>query len=241
MSRNLQTSIKQGKSNPNKGLYVQYGCGFSVPYGWLNFDSSPTLRFERLPIIGALYTRNRQRFPDAVRYGDVVGGLPVPSSSCAGVYASHVLEHLALDDFYKALDETMRILRPGGVFRLVVPDLEQLARCYIAAIEQQASNASHLLMRRAHLGMETRNRGIAGILRDLLGNSKHLWMWDYLSLHAALQQHGFTDVRRAEFNDSYEPMFKFVEDAGRFEWACAVEARRPSALGAATLSTVAGS
>jgi hypothetical protein len=33
-------------------VYVQYGCGFSVGKDWLNFDSSPTLRVERLPIIG---------------------------------------------------------------------------------------------------------------------------------------------------------------------------------------------
>ena len=48
------------------GLYVQYGCGLSAPAGWMNFDASPTLRFERSPI-GFLYTRNRERFPRNVR------------------------------------------------------------------------------------------------------------------------------------------------------------------------------
>ena len=42
--------------------YVQYGCGFSAPEQWLNFDASPTLRFERLPIIGSLYTKNKSDF-----------------------------------------------------------------------------------------------------------------------------------------------------------------------------------
>jgi hypothetical protein len=34
--------------------------------------------------------------------------------SCRGVYASHVLEHLALDEFHRAIENTMRILEKGG-------------------------------------------------------------------------------------------------------------------------------
>lgn len=211
-------------------LYVQFGCGFSAPEGWLNFDASPTLRFERLPLIGSLYTRNRQRFPASVRYGDVVAGLPVPSGSCAGVYASHVLEHLALDDFHAALDETFRLLRPNGVFRLIVPDMEQLARDYIERLDRQDPTASDALMRGAYLGVQRRPRGLGGLFREMVGNSKHLWMWDYRSLTAALKHHGFSEIRRARFNDSDDSAFKAVEDAGRFQAACAVEARRPSEL-----------
>ena len=38
--------------------YVQYGCGFSTCNGWRNFDASWTLRFERIPVIGRIYTKN---------------------------------------------------------------------------------------------------------------------------------------------------------------------------------------
>ncbi|HEX6859864.1 MAG TPA: hypothetical protein VF138_06660, partial [Caulobacteraceae bacterium] len=58
-------------------LYVQYGCGLSAPDGWLNFDASPTLRLQRLPLVGRLLTRGRVRFPEAVRYGDITRGLPL--------------------------------------------------------------------------------------------------------------------------------------------------------------------
>src|SRR5687767_6441655 len=110
------------------GLYVQFGCGLSAPDGWLNFDSSPTLRAQRLPLIGSAIARaSDTRFPEAVRYGDIVTGLPVADGSCKGVYASHVLEHLALEDMRTALRNTWKILEPGGVFRLVVPDLELMA------------------------------------------------------------------------------------------------------------------
>src|SRR5438128_2093436 len=93
----------------SKAQYVQYGCGFQKAEGWLNFDASPTLRFEKIPTFGRLYTRNSRRFPPEVRYGDVVKGLPVESNTCLGVYASHVLEHLSLADMRLALKETLRI------------------------------------------------------------------------------------------------------------------------------------
>ena len=113
-------------------LYVQYGCGCSAPGGWRNFDASPTLRFERLPLIGRLYTKNKSRFPANVAYGDIVKGLPIAPGSCDGVYCSHVLEHLSLDGFRTALRNTHGLLRPGGVFRLVVPDLEYYAKRYLS-------------------------------------------------------------------------------------------------------------
>lgn len=136
-----------------RGLYVQYGCGFCAPRGWKNLDASPTLRFEKLPILGRLYTKNKTRFPKNVEYGDIVKGLPIPAGCCSGIYASHVLEHLALDDFRIALKNTRILLRPGGVFRFVVPNLETLALAYINSDE---ATAAEQFMRAVSLGSTTR-------------------------------------------------------------------------------------
>jgi hypothetical protein len=35
-------------------LYVQYGAGNEAVQGWLNFDASPTLRIQKMPLIGRL-------------------------------------------------------------------------------------------------------------------------------------------------------------------------------------------
>ena len=196
-----------------KGQYIHYGCGMSAPQEWLNFDCSPTLRFERLPLIGKLYTKNAQRFPENVRYGDIVKGLPVQSDSCRGIYCSHILEHLALDDFSTALQNTFKYLAPGGVFRLVVPDLEQHARKYLA---DASSEASYVFMRESCLGKEHRPRRLRAFLASWLGNSSHLWMWDEKSMSKQLQAHVFKDIRRAYYHDANDPMFKLVEDSGRF-------------------------
>ena len=214
-------------NSKNSNIYVQYGCGFSAPAGWRNFNASPTLRFERLPIIGKLYTRNFKRFPDNVEYGDIARGVPVETESCAGVYASHILEHFSLEDFNNALNETFRILSPGGIFRLIVPDLYYLADNYVRRCADGDPLASTDFMRSTCLGIERRKKGIAGIAFEALGNSKHLWMWDEYSLYRALNNHGFDKIRRAYFNDCEDPTFKLVEDAGRFASACAIQAAKP--------------
>jgi hypothetical protein len=71
------------------GNYVQYGCGLSAPAEWINFDVSPTLRIQKIPILGGLLKgRLNTRFPDNVRYGDIIKGLPVADNSCDGLYCS---------------------------------------------------------------------------------------------------------------------------------------------------------
>jgi SAM-dependent methyltransferase len=143
----VEGSGARGGSTVTGATYVQYGCGWCAPEQWLNFDASPTLRFERLPLIGKIYTRNARRYPENVRYGDVARGLPLAGSSCLGVYCSHVLEHLSLEAFDRAIAETFRILAPGGIFRLVVPDLEEAAREYLEAIRHGDGTANSSFMR----------------------------------------------------------------------------------------------
>lgn len=108
--------------------HIQYGCGLNAPKSWRNFDISPTLRLQKIPLAAALLQRRGMpKWSDNVEYGDIVAGLPVERNSCKAVYCSHVLEHLALDDFRRALRNTYLYLEPGGIFRFVLPDLEYYA------------------------------------------------------------------------------------------------------------------
>jgi len=204
------------------GLYVQYGCGFSAPEGWLNFDASPTLRFERSPV-GFLYTRNGSRFPKAVQYGDIIRGLPVPDGSCRGLYCSHVLEHLALEDCDVALANSLRCLTPGGVFRIVVPDFAALVKAYNG---DPSENAVRAFLESSALGRLRRPRGFEGLLQMWIGNSSHLWMWDERSLAARLRHHGFVNIRRASYGDSEDLRFADVENPDRFIDALAMQCAR---------------
>jgi predicted SAM-dependent methyltransferase len=207
-------------------LYVQYGCGLSAPEQWVNYDVSPTLRLQKIPGIGS-FLRNRStvKFPVNVRYGDIISGLPVKENSCDGIYCSHTLEHLSLEDCKTALKNTYTILKPGGIFRCIVPDLEYAAKEYLEGIAKEDPAASlYFIGPSTLLGIEKRPRNFKGFLRSFFGNSHHLWMWDRFSLSAEFKNTGFKNVRVCNFNDSNDNMFKLVEDVGRFENAVAIEA-----------------
>jgi len=164
------------------------------------------------------------RFPENVEYGNIIRGLPIPDESCQGVYCSHILEHLSLEDCKLALINTYRILKPGGYFRLVLPDLEYAITQYV---NDETSLAAYNFLHETSLGEKARHSGVLGLLRTYLGNSKHLWMWDYKSLAKELEESGFLNIRRAEFGDSEEPAFDDVEDKGRWDNCLGIECRKP--------------
>jgi SAM-dependent methyltransferase len=204
-------------------LYVQYGCGLCAPEQWQNFDASPTLRLQRIPLVGKFFEKD-VKFPANVRYGDILKGLPgIKTGTCDGVYCSHVLEHLALDDFRKALKNTYKLLKTGGIFRCVVPDLEYAIELYCKEKKTGTAMAAHAFMQNTLLGITHRPRGINGLVRAFYGNSHHLWMWDGYSLMEELRNAGFSSVRQCSFNDCADKNFRYVEESGRFRHAVATE------------------
>lgn len=207
--------------------YVQYGCGLAAPGAWENYDASPTLRIQQTPIIGEiLKSRLNVVFSENAKYGDIIKGLPVPPNSCDGVYCSHTLEHLSLNDCRLALANTYKLLKVNGIFRCVVPDLEIIVQQYRLALDRGENDASIKFVREMMLGIESRPKGLKAIAASLVGNVQHLWMWDYHSLSEELRKIGFKEIRKCCFNDCGDEAFKSVEDEGRFGNAVAIECKK---------------
>ena len=203
--------------------YVHFGgswCG-PAPYEFDNFDASPTLRLERLPLIGLLVNKNPERFPENVRYGDITKRPLVMPSSAAGVYCSHVLEHLSFLDCKAALKNTYEMLAPGGLFRFVFPDLKKLAIDYV-----NGDVDANKFMINSGLGLKYRPRGLKNLVISFFGNSNHLWLWDEQTIFSELQTVGFKQIRRAYFGDSADPMFNLLESAERWDGHLGIECRR---------------
>jgi SAM-dependent methyltransferase len=194
---------------------VQFGCGLCAPSQWRNFDASPTLRLQKLPVVGNLIPSGPfGRFPDNVEYGDIATGLPIADSSVKLLYCSHILEHLSLVDLRSSLQNCYRILQPGGIFRFVLPDLEYLAWQYVNSTDPDAALQ---FMQNTWMGIEHRQRHPIGFLKEWLGGSQHLWMWDYKSLVRELSGVGFEQIRRAQLGDSGIVEFSELENPERWD------------------------
>lgn len=94
-------------------MNVNLACGgvYVTGAGWLNLDYSSA--------------------SSAVKSANLLGRLPLADGTADLVYSSHFLEHIPLEQVGPFLQECLRILKPGGVLRLVLPDLENLCRIYL--------------------------------------------------------------------------------------------------------------
>ncbi len=102
--------------------FLNLGCGDRFHPAWTNVNFSSTGE-------------------DVIAH-DLTQGIPFPDASFDLVYHSHLLEHFPKSSAEAFIKECCRVLRPQGVLRVVVPDLEQIARTYLLALEK-ASSGSH--------------------------------------------------------------------------------------------------
>jgi SAM-dependent methyltransferase len=193
---------------------INVGCGISVGRTWKNYDASPTLRFERLPLIGYLYTKNARRFPASVNYGNIVKRPLCPIGTADAVYCSHMLEHVPLEDMRKALGNIYAMLKPDGIFRMIVPDLETRIMRYVKSNER---TRAHEFVELTGLGRIQSGSGLVSKFYQVFRTSGHRWMYDWESMNEELSRVQFVAIRRCKFGDSEIKEFAEVEDYRRFE------------------------
>lgn len=212
---------------------LNLGCGekTSDREGVVNIDWSAMLRIRKSPMQGMLvplFLRGDRldRFrslPDNILVHDLSKGIPFESDSVDAVYHSHTLEHLDRDIVDDMLAEVLRVLKPGGVHRIVVPDFEMRCRNYVEHLEEcetdESEHAVHDRYVSAILEQSVR-REAAGTSQQgpvrrrtenlLLGDARrrghtHQWMWDRFNLRAALLENGYREVVRQTYDTSLIP------------------------------------
>ncbi len=97
-------------------LYLNIGCGSRFHPDWVNLDLKSNTPF--------------------IRAADISRGIPYPDQTFSVVYHSHLLEHLQKQEAFSFIQDCYRVLKPGGVIRIAVPDLEQIARSYLSVLEK---------------------------------------------------------------------------------------------------------
>lgn len=113
---------------------VNLGCGKTYHSDWDNYDLVPA--------------------HDSVRPLDLLKKFPLGNSCYDFCYSSHVLEHMPRGHASVFLKEIYRILRPDGVVRIVVPDLEGIVRRYLVELEAAATGDESALPRHQWMTIE---------------------------------------------------------------------------------------
>lgn len=141
---------------------LHIGCGDVNAPGFINVDArrAPHVHF-------VLHDLHEIRF--------------LPAASMRMVYMSHVLEHVPHMSVDSVLREALRVLQPGGVVRLSVPDYDLLHSAY-----QQCGD-------------------LDAIVPALMGGQNYPTNYHYVAFNRAsltrrLQQAGFEQVREWDPN-----------------------------------------
>lgn len=102
-----------------RGRLINLGCGNRIHPKWTNLDLHSNL-------------------PNVEEH-DLSQGIPVKDNVAEAVYTAAMLEHLPAVAVRRTLGECYRVLQPGGILRVAVPDFEGQAREYLHALAREES------------------------------------------------------------------------------------------------------
>ena len=133
----------------------------------------------------------------------------------------HFLEHLDRGIVLDFLIGCYRVLKPNGIIRIVVPDLEYIAKKYLDAISGISNNIEgswaqydqalyelfDQMVRIKSTGIKQQSKGVAIIEQMLRGGpgkigELHRWMYDKYSLTKLLSEAGFINIKQHFYNTS---------------------------------------
>ncbi len=160
----------------------------------------------------------------ARNYLDATRRWPLDDDSVEVVYADNVIEHIDLEAGRALLAEAARCLQPGGVIRLVTPDIRAHVDMYLNG-DDPANSAAGRHYRSIGLTVEHP----IDLVRIPIGSFGHHvgYVYDYETLAAELTRAGFSNVVRCELGESPHPALHGLDNSTREGGAqIAVEAVR---------------
>lgn len=116
-------------------------------------------------------------------------GIPFEDGRVDAIFHEHLLEHIPMEDGYGFMQECFRVLRPGGVLRVGVPDAGMLCASYVG---------DGRYLEELHPGRPTRLIAV----QELFYWHRHTTMFDKETLGLVFRAAGFPDPVQKEFGDS---------------------------------------
>lgn len=172
---------------------MNWGCGAVTRPGWINSD--------------------RVSGPGVDLPCDIRGRLPLEDNSLDYITSIHALPEIPYMDLEDVLWELRRVLRPGGVLRLGLPDMERAIDAYLR------NDRDYFLIP----DDVSQSRGGKMIVQLIwYGRSRTMFTYDFTE--ELLQKSGFREVHRCAFGQTQSPFPEIVDLDNRPRESLFVEA-----------------
>jgi predicted SAM-dependent methyltransferase len=156
-------------------IKINLGSGHWKLEGWVNVD----LDLDSRPDVGA----------------NLSGGLPFSDGAAYLMHTEDFIDQLELEDAADFLRECHRVLAPGGVLRVLTPDMNKLSHLYLNDPEQLKT------MWRSYVGVPLA-LGTAGEIFNMgMRFAGHTFLYDQETFKALAARCGF-EARKVEYQQS---------------------------------------
>jgi SAM-dependent methyltransferase len=156
------------------GMKLNLGCGTNHLPGWQNHDIDI----------------------------DITRKLPWTDGAAEAIFIEHCVEHVHVHQAIRFFEEAYRVLRPGGVLRVVVPSIEKIrklgTREYFEFTKKWGGEAS-----------------LHGALTSIIFHHGHQMIWTASVMHEALLYAGFGEVHEREIGESAFEQLQGIEGHGK--------------------------
>jgi predicted SAM-dependent methyltransferase len=175
--------LLKGRKGPIK---LNVGCGTDYKEGWINIDNNSDNNIEKLDL-----------------NWDMRKPLPFKDKSVDYIFNEHFFEHLTPEEGQVVMKDLKRILKPGGIMRIAMPDLEGVIYNYL-----NVPLSEDPVIKEFDLGFVRTRAEWMNISLRWWG---HKWLYDWEELERRLRDAGFTEMRRAKLRKSAHPELRGLE------------------------------
>ena len=186
-----------------RGLSLNVGSAGRGRDGWINVDISPAHRNVYVAL-------------------DIRRPLPFEEGQFQRILAEQVIEHIDFrHEIPGVLREFHRVLAPGGVLRVIVPDARRYMEAYLSGRPETWRELGwdlHALPADLHTPMHVINH----VFHQ---EGEHLFGYDFETLELVLRRAGFQEVARQAYLQSWDPDLAIDREQHR-NYSLYVEARK---------------
>lgn len=169
-----------------KKVMLNVGCGTDYKEGWINIDNNSERNIEKLDL-----------------NWDMRNPLPFSNNSVDYIFNEHFFEHLTVEEARPVIQDLMRVLKPKGVMRIAMPDLEFVVHTYLHIPLKKDETIKRFKLGSVKTQAEWMNMSFR--------SWEHKWLYDFVELRRRIEEAGYKKVARANLGKSVHPELRGLE------------------------------